>query len=80
MLLATFTNSTSARIDSPRSRATMSSKLESKKLMDSARTPSSELREWLNIKRERYLHAIKSFDEDDLKLLLGNLELLIFKI
>ena len=55
----------------------MSSKLESKKLMDSARTPSSELREWLNIKRERYLHAIKSFEEDDLKLLLGKLELRI---
>ena len=53
----------------------MSSKLESKKLMDSARTPSTELREWLNIKRERYLRAIKSFEEDDLKLLLGKLEL-----
>ena len=55
----------------------MSSKLESKKLLDSARTPSTELREWLNIKRERYLRAIKSFEEDDLKLLLGKFELQI---
>ena len=55
----------------------MSSKLESKKLMDSARTPSTELREWLNIKRERYLRAIKSFEEDDLKLLLGKFDIRI---